>query len=92
MIEFDPDYLYLPRGKNSITLPLSHINTIKLTMTAINGSHIWKIKYTDMDDKKFAARFLPASTGYFEDFVAQVKKVNPDLIYQPYSSSVDFDQ
>lgn len=92
VIEFDADYLYLSRGKNAIMLPLSHVNTIKLTMTRINSRRVWKLKYTDMDDKKFAARFLPADDDHFQAFVEQVKKANPNLIYQPYSNSVDFDQ
>lgn len=92
VIEFDTDYIYLSRGKNGIMLPLSHVNTIKLTMTRINAGRVWKLKYTDMDNKKFAARILPSNNGNFEAFVEQVKKANPQLIYQPYSSSVDFDQ
>lgn len=73
-------------------LPLSHVATIKLTMTRINMNRVWKLKYLDLDGKKFAVRFIPEYDGSLEKFVECAKKQNPQLIYQPYSNSVDFDQ
>ncbi|OJY87621.1 MAG: hypothetical protein BGP14_12980 [Sphingobacteriales bacterium 44-15] len=61
-------------------------------MTTLNMQHYWKLKYIDLDDKKFSVRFIPVYDGSFEQFVECVKKQNPKVIFQPHSSSLDFDQ
>ena len=91
-IDFDDQYMHIKRGKHSVTLPLSHVTTIKLTMTTLTMQHYWKLKYIDLDGKKFAVRFMPVYDGSFEQFVDCVKKQNPQVIFQPHSNSLDFDQ
>ncbi len=85
IIEFDNNYLYLTRGKNSIVLPLSNVTTIEATTSGSKLRREFILKYLDADAEVFSIHFNPKENGNLEEFVELVKKQNPKVNYQLYS-------
>ena len=90
-LEFDESNLYEIGKRQKRIIPLVNITTIKLTMTKIGYSNVWKLKYINDEGENKSLRFFPDYTN-FELFKEYVKDKNPEVEIKNWSHSFDLDQ
>ncbi len=80
-LQFDGENLYILKGKEEIAVPLKSIVSIKKSSTKVNGQRYYKINYIDDFNIEHTRRYFPAWFGESNNFIAAVKKANPDVIH-----------
>ena len=90
-VEFDEKNMIISLNTNIEIIPFIDVQTIKLTMTRINYSSLWKIKYIDNNGIQKSVRILP-NLKNFEKFIENIKRTNPNIKIIRMSHSFDFDQ
>jgi hypothetical protein len=92
-VEFDDDYMYISNREKTEVVPLGKVYKIKLTMTSINNSPLWKIGYYDEFGNTKAVRILPKLwSSDFERFKETVSTKNGNVKIKNWSHSFDLDQ
>ena len=80
-LQFDSNNLYIIKGKDEVVVPFASIISIKKSSTKVNGSRYYKILYQDEFKEEHILRYFPGIFGESKNFIAAVKKVNPNVIH-----------
>ncbi len=80
-LQFDNDNLYILKGKDETVVPFVSIISIKKANTKVNGQRYYKILYKDEFNTEHIRRYMPGIFGESKNFIATVKKANPDVVH-----------
>jgi hypothetical protein len=93
LLEFDEEFLYIIKRKETQQIPLANIYKIKRTALNINYSKFWKIEYRDNEGIDKVIRFMPKLfKNVVSNFKEKVKAHNPDVYIKKWTWFFDFDQ
>lgn len=76
-LKFDSENLYIKRGNEETTVPLTNIVSIKKSSTKVNGERYWILIYVDELQQERKLRF---KSDFNKEFHDTVKKNNPEVI------------
>ncbi len=76
-LKFDSENLYIRRGNEETTVPLTNIVSIKRSSTRVNNERYWILIYLDELQQERKLRF---NSDFDKEFHDTVKKNNPEVI------------